>query len=384
MKKSLQFAVAFIVIWLAGSMMKIHADAVSSPAYFQLVSRSASAEDIVEFKVGFKHSVQVAGFRLRISYDTSSIKFIGAETSAQIENGTMQTNSGADPVCSVYVCNVEKGHAPSLSGNVATYIFQVKDGAPAGETDICAYIDETCDYAGKDMGLDYYETFPLQIKKAKASTARLIALEPLEGSLQPAFSPDIHSYRLSVEPYIQSVTFRANAVDGAKVQVSRKSLYAAGSSTPILVTVTSADGTNRAFYSVTVNRESKSQASDPFESMQKKIKTFSSGKSKNTAARETLEKAGERALSAAKNGRSAKTVSGTDMAGNQQNNVDTSISAGDTLHKGKMQTSNTNGQPAALNISGNSMPLYLVGMLAAGFCIVIGILLCIWFSKRKK
>ncbi len=67
----------------------------------------------------------------------------------------------------------------------------------------------------------------------------LTALQPSVGNLEPPFSPDILDYTLQVDAEVSSVTFQANATEGATISVNRKTLYKSGSTTEIVVTVRS-------------------------------------------------------------------------------------------------------------------------------------------------
>lgn len=364
------------------------ARAAVSAFSFQLENRSAAAGDTVALDVKIGANTGIAGFRLRVSYDASVLRFAGASVPQQIEQGTMQTNAGSDPVCSVYVCNVDRGYASPLSGTVVTYLFQVLQNASAGATDVCACADETCDYSAADLHLDTYNTLSLNVVPSASGEASLTALRPSVGELEPAFSPDIASYRLNVDSSVSSVTFQADAVSGANVRINRRSLFATGSETPITVTVTSADKKARAVYLVTVCRAAKepesvssggknpsskraAEKTDPV-SQRLREKTASSGKGR----RDSFSSAAERALAAARTGRKAKTQAGSAS-------VVPTLSMRQTPAQAAVQP--VSAQTAApLTVVQSQMPSYLVGMLAAGFCIVTGILLSIWFGVKKK
>lgn len=364
------------------------ARASASAFSFQLENRSAAAGDTVALNVKIGANTGIAGFRLRVSYDASVLRFAGASVPQQIEQGTLQTNAGSNPVCSVYVCNVDRGYALPLSGTVVTYLFQVLQNSPAGATDVCACVDETCDYSAADLRLDTYGTLSLNVAPPTSSEASLAALRPSVGELEPAFSPDVTSYRLNVDSSVSSVTFQTDAVPGANVRINRRSLFAAGSETPITVTVTSADKNARAVYLVTVCRAAKEpesvssvgknplskRAVEKTDPVSKKLlkKTASSGKSRSNS----FSSAAERALAAARTGKKAKAQA-------ENTNVMQTLSTRQTPTQAALQT--VSAQTAApLTVVQSQMPSYLVGMLAAGFCIVTGILLSIWFGVKKK
>ena len=261
MKRLRFFAVFLIAVWSAWIWPVQTARAASAAFSFQLgkPKRFRWRHGGVNVKIGT--DTGIAGFRLRVSYDSSVLRFAGTSVPQQIEPDTMQTNSTSDPVCSVYVCNVYRGMHRRSSGTVVTYYFQVMPNAPAGTTDVCACVDETCDYSAKDMCLDTYGTLALNVQPSKSGEASLTALQPSKGELEPPFSPDVTSYRLRVGSGVSSVTFQADAAMSASVRVSRRSLFAAGTDTPIAITVTSQDRKAQTVYFVTVSRAAKEQVS---------------------------------------------------------------------------------------------------------------------------
>lgn len=363
--RRLRIRKALLAAALTALLLPARSEAAASPSFsFTLDRHSVSAGEAVSLNIKINPAAEVAGFRLRVSYDPSVLRFAGASPSAQIEPGTLQTNEEADPVCSVYVCSVGRGYAPPLSGTVLTCRFLALGNVPEGTTGICACVDETCSYSGDDMRLDTFGTLVLNLSPAAADAGPyLTALEPSEGVLEPAFSQDIRAYRLNVGSDVGSITFRADASDGAGVTVSRKTLLAAGTETAILITVKSSDGKAKTVYTVAVSRAAKNAggASSSAPSSGKK-----SGK--NSEA--------EQALAAA--GKSTKKAKSTSAGF-------TSSSALKIASAFETQQETAAGVAAApLTVVQSQMNTFLVGMLAAGFCIVTGILLSIWFRGKKK
>ena len=348
---------------LAAAVLPCRPAAAAEPSFtFRTDRQSASAGDTVSLSVTVSHACEVAGFRLRIAYDSSALQFAGVTSSPQIEPGTLQTNEQADPICSVYVCNVGKGHAPALSGTVLTYRFVVS-GRVTGTSELCACVDETCDFAGKDMRLDTFRTCGLSLLPAEDAATCLTVLEPSVGELEPSFSPDIHAYRMQVGAEVGTVVFRVDAPGGESVAVSRKTLLAAGSSTPVVIIVTSQDGKTKSVYTVMIDRDAKKAggtvSSSPFSG---------SRAGKNSKA--------EAALAAARKGKVPETASGTASG--------RSGAAASVPASASAAVTQTAAQAAPLVIVQNQMPAFLVGMLAAGFCIVTGILLSVWFRQKKQ
>jgi hypothetical protein len=224
---------------------------------FALDQASACAGETVALNLQLGSKTNIAGFRTFVGYDDSKLKFIGTKTSSDIEEGTLCVNSRANPVCAVYVCNTDKGHAPALSGTVLTFLFCVRDGVTDSATSLQVSVDETCDYNGKNMQMDTDGAVNLQISHEKAQGLRLTALEPTQGTLSPAFSPGTFCYKVSVGSQVQSISFRTVSPEGTTVKISRHLLYAAGKETLIQITVSSLDGKEKTSYCVTVIRAAK-------------------------------------------------------------------------------------------------------------------------------
>ena len=369
------------------------AHAAAEPSFsFRLDTRSATEGNMVKLKVCLSPGAQAAAFRVRVAYDDSVLSFSGIEQCSAIAPGTLETNGKIDPIYSVYACNTETGCAPELSGTVLTYCFRVKPGALSDETDLCACADEVYDYSVKPMQLDAYATLPLNVKPLRSGTAALTALEPTVGTLEPAFSPDIFSYRLTVGSAVQSVEFRADAAEHGRVRVSRKTLQSPGQATPISITVISQDGAAREVYNVMVTRaaaetpETRSAVDGQPKPASSRGGSHSSAAKKGSALSqktgtsrriigEKEKSTAERALKAAASGRKTAWPS---AAGSS--NTASPHGVAQTV----FSTSVAPTQAAPLTVFRDGMPSWVAGMLAAGFCIVIGILLRVWFSVRKK
>ena len=93
--------------------------------------------------------------------------------------------------------------------------------------------------------------------------AYLLSLTPASGTLTPAFDPDIYQYNLTVPFEVTTMTFTAEAPEGATYRVNRKNLGAGGSDTDFEITVTAADGETRQVYTVTVHRSEKEEEEKP-------------------------------------------------------------------------------------------------------------------------
>ena len=93
--------------------------------------------------------------------------------------------------------------------------------------------------------------------------ASLLSLTPATGTLTPAFDPDIYQYSLTVPFEVTTMTFTAEAPEGATYRVNRKNLGAGGSDTLFRITVTAEDGETKNEYHVTVHRQEKEEEEKP-------------------------------------------------------------------------------------------------------------------------
>ena len=115
---------------------------------------------------------------------------------------------------------------------------------------------------------EYHVTVHRQEKEEEekpelSADASLLSLTPASGTLTPAFDPDIYQYSLTVPFEVTTMTFTAEAPEGATYRVNRKNLGAGGSDTLFRITVTAEDGETKSEYQVTVHRSEKEEEEKP-------------------------------------------------------------------------------------------------------------------------
>ncbi len=79
---------------------------------------------------------------------------------------------------STYVCNVDLGHAPALSGTILTYVFEVNDGASAGSTELDVTVDQICNWQGEQLNIVCSESVAIEVLPPKSDQAFLKSLIP--------------------------------------------------------------------------------------------------------------------------------------------------------------------------------------------------------------
>jgi len=373
-----QYISAFFLVPLVLLVISlVSAQAAAIPYFtYSLDKSSAARGELVKLQINAEQVPDTAaGFRIKIAYNAAALSFVRTETSSQIKSGTMVTNSTSNPICSVYVCNVDQGAAPELSGNIISFVFQVKDSASAGDTSIGAHIDQVCNYAAKQLDVDIAENLTVSVKPPKAEPsdeAALAGLEPYQGKLVPEFSPDVYQYRMYVNDNVESVEFYARAEEGGSVKINRKSLFKAGTETPIVATVTSADKQNKAQYVILVSRADKPGAATAVNSGSPSVTERTSRPAKTVSEQTGF--AGKETAADAADGPDGLPEAPDNFTQSQQQAVQTAV----------QPSANTSHADRNIYIIGNQMPVYLVGMLTAALCIMIGIALSFYLKIKPK
>ena len=360
------FAFFLLYILFTGAV-PFTACAETTPYFtYSLDAKSAAPNELVKLKINANQMYDTAaGFRIIIDYDDSVLSFVRTETSSQIKSGTMMTNGESNPIYSFYVCNVDQKTAPTLSGNIISFVFKVKDDAAEGKTIIGAHIDEICNYQAQELNLNYDEdlTLHLETEKHPSEKAVLSSLVPLSGKLAPQFSSEVFEYSMNVENTVKSVEFAAAAEDGGTVKINRKTLGKAGSDTAIVATVTSADKKNKAQYVVTVHRG------------ESPVSTGSNSKGNSAVVPHKSEIKLESASTDdwyEPNAETAKGGTQTEL----QNTAGTNAS--------QVTQANSRDENRNIYIIGNQMPTYVLLLLVCTQCVLIGIALSFWLNLKIK
>ncbi len=380
MKKVSSAVLFFLFLLIFTLPVKSSADTI--PYFtFSTTAKNASCGDLVKLQIRAEETVDpAAGFRMTIRYDDKVLSFVRTETSSQIKSGTMATNSAGNPIYSAYVCNVDEKSAPKLSGNIISFVFKVKDGVPDGKTGIGAHIDQICNFQARQLNLDYDEELPLTIVRPDviSNEAYLSELEPVDGRIRPNFSSDVYEYAMNVNYDVNSVEFAASAAENGSVKISRKSLEKAGAKTRIVATVTAEDKKSKKEYVILVSRDAAPSyaAASAGKAEEKPEKAL------QHAARDDPPEESEAPKKSVAGASTEKKSERTEHAKNTENALDTAANSMLLPEQAQPQASGQQGA-RALYIIGNQMPVYVVGMLVALLCIMVGIALSFWLKINQ-
>lgn len=346
---------------------------------FSLNTESVSSGDLVKLRINANQTADTAaGFRMRVGYDDKILSFVRTETSGQIKSGTMATNSNANPILSVYVCNTNGTAAPELSGNIISFVFKVKEGVSDGKTNVEAHIDQICNYQAKQLNLNYDENMLLTVEQpvGKSDKAYLNELVPSQGKLSPEFSSDVYEYILRVDYDVRSVEFTADAGRKGTVKINRKSLGKAGSKTNIIATVTSEDKTNKAQYIITVSRASAPESS---EADSRGGTATAKVQAKNQPAESTASGRGS------PGGKTNRAAGSAAYAPESETAPETSeIERAENGEAIQAQPAYVGGSGRNIIVVGNQMPVFVLGVLVAVLCVLVGMSLTFWLKLNTK
>lgn len=363
--KKFRFAAAVCLCCLLIRLCPASASAASAVYFsYSLSCASASAEDLVRLDVkAYKTEETAAGFRLNVQYDEDKLDYISTETAGAVKSGTMRTNGSAGEISCVYVCNTDQGYAPKLSGTIASFVFQISADAKAGGTVLTVDADQICGYDGGPLDADGTgKKLSLTILPPLSAQASLNELIPSAGTLEPGFSPSVHSYTLAVGSGVGAVEFQAAAAEGGAVQVSRKTLNGAGKETQIAVTVTAANGKEKGQYLIAVRRAEKEPGTV----------SAAAEKSKSPGTAENAEASGT--------GSPGPQI----RAGAQGQAVPEQQSPSEAARKDAAAAARQPAEERTLVLVGDRTPSFFTGMLAAALCITVGIAVSLWLPIRRR
>lgn len=355
MKKFITKSVSFfLTLFFLLSCTALSVSATDIP-YFTFYSdkNAVVVGDEIRIKVNASENElkeNIAAFRVILNFDSSKLTFKRADTSAQVQENAFQYHAQEDKIIGIYACDGRS--APKLLGDCITFVFAVKEAASVGETIVSAQLDQMVDWSVQKLGSVCSDEVKLQIEPPLSPKALLTSLEPLQGTLEPSFSPNTAAYSLSLPSSAASIEFLATAAEDGTVSINRKTLGVAGTKTVITVTVTSADKKSKSQYFVTVSRAEKAVA----------ITASSNQRGTDTQPK----KQGGQTVSRASSGSSSSIIHSTDTSrAKETDNL--------PINEGERN----------LYMVGNQMPAYVVGMLFACICILIGIF-GYHFMKEKK
>ncbi|WP_305116974.1 cadherin-like beta sandwich domain-containing protein [Acutalibacter muris] len=180
----------------------------------------------------------------RVSFEPGLMDFVGTQ---EISGGYLVNTIEGSTLRAVYSSYTDGSGLESVS-----FEFKARKTADITTTRVEVYVEQVA--AQKEVpeippvSVEYEERPPA------SSEAKLLALNPDSGELEPEFSPDITEYEMSVPYSVTEMSFGISASPGARVSVNRRNLGSGGSDTLFRLTVTAEDGVTKQVYTVNVHR----------------------------------------------------------------------------------------------------------------------------------
>ena len=227
--------------------------------FVSLSKEEGGAGEMIGLTVSYDGSLgEIGAFHARILFDPRAAEYRSVSKSAALSDAYTVTQTADGVIDLVYV---QKGQETPVSeaGELFTCRFKIADDVYGVDTQFHCSLRQIVSPDGVDLG-DLENTLNFSISPAPSEEATLLSLIPSAGELIPDFSPNQFDYSLSVPFEVTSLTFTAEAAEGAEWKVNRKSLGAGGSDTQFVLTVTAEDGKTQAVYRVTAHREEKGSA----------------------------------------------------------------------------------------------------------------------------
>ena len=205
----------------------------------------------------------VAAFRAEVQFDPTVLEYIRPQLGDQVAAGTTTTRVTDAAVQSVYTAHDGITFLENAE-TALSYQFRVREEA-SGPISLYARLFDAVDPQPAPLPGDVEREWSIALLPPPSEDARLLSLIPENGVLSPAFSPEQLEYTMSVPYEVTSLTFTAEAAEGASFWVNRKNLGSGGETVEFRITVTAEDGKTKQVYTVLVYREEKEE-SQPEES----------------------------------------------------------------------------------------------------------------------
>ncbi len=244
---------ALLLVFLA----PVAVQAAEAPVFHAQLSAVQGREgEAADLLVSYDGSLgPVGAFLLRIHYDPTRFQFVRTRTLGLLENAYTTTSAKDEGLVSFVYTQRDAATCLDRPGDILSFRFQVREGAPAGLADFTLSVTQAVTPQAEALDGDFMDTSAFQVIGLPSPDASLLSLEPSVGRLDQPFTSGQLFYTMTVPCNVTSLVFTAQPAEGASCWVNRKNLGAQGSDTDFLITVTAEDGKTKRVYTVTVHRE---------------------------------------------------------------------------------------------------------------------------------
>lgn len=248
----------------------------------------------VDFSITPNFSDNISAFSIDLSFPSNKLSFSSITNNYNFSSSELQCYQTGNTIKILYLTeNSGFSVTEGIESDILSINFNVNDTS-YGDCNITAKTYGIVTDSLNNIAItDENSNLCMQLCAYVPTDCRLSSLSSSIGSLSPDFNGDITTYDLDVPSDTNQVILSAEAIDPTTtVKVARKTLYKAGTTTPITVTVKASSG-DSLDYLVNVNRASQSDSdiaatskasTSSKSSSSSKASTTSSNKSNGTSS----------------------------------------------------------------------------------------------------
>lgn len=206
-------------------------------------------------------SGDLAGFRAGLRFSSDQMECTSIRRNAAIPSSSLYSQIGSSEISCVY--SAAGGTPVPLAGSILQFRFRMRSEAEntsSREIVLHLWADQAVNGSGEETEIPEYAE-EIRLPAPDFAGGYLSSLVPDVGSLSPSFSPETLYYTLSVPASVKEIHFASACPDGSTVEVSRKTLQAAGKTTTIRIALTSPSG-GKTVYTVCVYRSDSASLSN--------------------------------------------------------------------------------------------------------------------------
>ncbi|MDQ5984032.1 MAG: hypothetical protein RUMPE_01063 [Eubacteriales bacterium SKADARSKE-1] len=271
-----------IILIFSFTPCKVIAQSEMSMSLVPNINNPVSGEAIaVNFSVEPNSEINIATFRLRVSFDSTKLKYNGIYSNFGTDD--FKTYLSGNNLTVIYLTSETGVDISASPTDFLELDFKVLSTAGAGATTISAQIDGIGNYDAVELAAPEIGNANLEISMVPAADCNLKSLTAEGYKLTPSFSPSVTQYYATVPSTKSTINISAETNDSEAVaKISRKTLNAAGKTTDIKITVTGSDNKSKKIYTVTVKRNLKDTDSSSDSSSNSSNNESKSSSSTNT------------------------------------------------------------------------------------------------------
>lgn len=382
MKKSISAIVVLIIVISFMGVNSVaeeyeeYTEIAESSFFFDISENKGKREDSFVIAVNYDgNRGDIGAFAVTIEYDSYNFTYSKVDVSDKVKSAYHTTKDNGSSVSSVFTTKTPNLNN-NISGPVFMYTFKANADAETGNHGFKIKVEQTVSNKANPAEYDYEEKLDYYIMPLPSEDANLYELRPDRGILQPAFSPDIYEYNLSVPFEVKSIKFEAKTAETSNYRVNRTNLGAGGSEVDFIISVTAENKSYTSKYTVTARREEKIVENK--ESVSSEAKSNKSSSSSSSSKSEKVSSSNN-ANSSKTNNKSLQSTSSKSKTSNKSYEKEQTHYPEEELEYSK----NYSEDRGFIVFESDNFRGFLIGILSTVLCMV-GIVAVVFLVKRTK